>query len=412
MLRPTLSKARWLAPALALALGAAFAGPAAAQTKEVKVALIAPLSGPWARQGELMRKGAELAIADINAAGGVKLPDGPAKMVLITADAGDSAEKAKNSAQRLLAEQTDLSGGTGAWLSSFTLAITEVTERAKLPWLTLSYSGQITDRGFEHVFQTSATADVQSKMTLDLIIDLAKTTAAGVPKKVAFIADNTAAPTGFLKPLRDSALKEKGMELVVDEIYTPPMADATPSVQKVRAARPDLLFIYTTGTTDVKQVMEKLKEFRLDKGRLPVTGNGAQFGTPELGNVVGKDLLEGYMFTVANWGAKPHGDLLERFKKATGEPWLTQDSLCTYGDMWVFKAAIEKAGSPDREKVSAAMRQLDDSMAKYYAGGTMKFDAKGRREGAGLYAVQWINGEPVTVFPKDVAVAEPIWGAK
>ena len=361
-----------------------------------------------------MRKGAELARADINESGGIKLPDGNAKIELIVADAGDSAEKAKNAAQRLLAEHTDLSGGTGCWLSSFTLAVTEVTERENLPWLTLSYSGQITDRGFKNVFQTSATAGVMSGMTLDLIVDLSKTQTGSVPKKVAFIADNTAAPTGFLKPMRDHLLADKGMELVVDEIYTPPMSDATSSVQKVRAARPDLLFLYTTGTTDVKLAMEKLKEFRLDRGRLPTTGNGAQFGTPELLNVVGKDLIEGYMFTVANWAAKGHEELTERFTKATGEPWLTQDSLSTYGDLWVFKAAAEKAGSVDRQKVAQALRDLDieGGIAKYYAGGKLAFDEKGRRVGAGLYAVQWQGGKPVTVFPPESALAAPIWGAK
>ncbi len=128
----------WKKLALAAVAGAALlAGDALAQAKEVKIGLIAPLSGPWARQGELMKKGAELAVDDINAAGGIKALGG-AKVKLVLADAGDSAEKAKNAAQRLLSENPDLAGGTGAWLSSFTLAVTEVTERAGLPWVTLS----------------------------------------------------------------------------------------------------------------------------------------------------------------------------------------------------------------------------------------------------------------------------------
>ena len=53
----------------ALAL-AALPTPAPAQAKEVKIALIAPLSGPWARQGDLVRTGAQMAIDDINTAGG------------------------------------------------------------------------------------------------------------------------------------------------------------------------------------------------------------------------------------------------------------------------------------------------------------------------------------------------------
>src|SRR5215475_13466067 len=99
----------------------------AQQPKEVEVALIVPLSGPWARQGQLERMGAEMAIDDINKAGGIKSMGG-AKMKLIVSDAGDSAEKAKNAAQRLVAQNPDVVGGIGAWLSSFTLAVTEVTE--------------------------------------------------------------------------------------------------------------------------------------------------------------------------------------------------------------------------------------------------------------------------------------------
>ena len=55
--------------ALALGATAALARPARAQAAEVKIAMLVPLSGPWARQGILERMGAEMAIDDINAAG-------------------------------------------------------------------------------------------------------------------------------------------------------------------------------------------------------------------------------------------------------------------------------------------------------------------------------------------------------
>src|ERR1043165_2981642 len=107
----------------ALAVAAVgWSAPALAQGKDVKVAVIAPLSGPWARQGALMQMGAEMGIDEINEKGGIKALGG-AKMKLVLADAGDSAEKAKNAAQRLVSQEPDLVGGTGAWLSSFTLAV-------------------------------------------------------------------------------------------------------------------------------------------------------------------------------------------------------------------------------------------------------------------------------------------------
>ena len=126
----------------ALAGAAALAGTriARAQTPaEVKLAMLVPLSGPWARSGLLEQMGARMAVDDINNAGGIKALGG-AKVKLLEFDAGESAEKAKDAAQRMVAQEPDLSGGFGCWLSTFTLAATEVTERAELPWLTLSYS--------------------------------------------------------------------------------------------------------------------------------------------------------------------------------------------------------------------------------------------------------------------------------
>src|SRR5262249_53647869 len=128
-----------------------------AQSQSVKIAMIAPMSGPWARQGQLLRMGADLAVDDINARGGIKSLGG-AKLNIIYAAHGDSPEKAKTASQRLVADNPDLVGETGSWLSSFTLAVTEVTERAQIPWLTLSYSAAITNRGFKFFFKTSATA--------------------------------------------------------------------------------------------------------------------------------------------------------------------------------------------------------------------------------------------------------------
>jgi branched-chain amino acid transport system substrate-binding protein len=120
-----------------------------AQQNEVKVGVIAPISGPWARQGDLMLKGAQLAVDDINAQGGIKSLGG-AKLKLMSFDTGDSVEKAKNAAQRMVSEEPDLIGATGSFLSSFTLAVTEVTERAELPFLTFSYSDLLTSRGFKN----------------------------------------------------------------------------------------------------------------------------------------------------------------------------------------------------------------------------------------------------------------------
>src|SRR4051812_38156583 len=160
--------------ALSLGGAAALTGRSFAQSSaEVKIAMLVPLSGPWARSGILEKLGAEMAIDDVNAAGGIHALGG-AKLRLMQFDCGDSAEKAKNAAQRMIAQQPDLIGGFGCWSSTFTLAATEVAERAELPWLTLSYSDLITGRGFKYVFQTAPTANAQAQQLLPTILDLAQ----------------------------------------------------------------------------------------------------------------------------------------------------------------------------------------------------------------------------------------------
>ncbi|MFK4666578.1 ABC-type branched-subunit amino acid transport system substrate-binding protein [Bradyrhizobium ottawaense] len=162
----------------------------AQQPSEVKVGLLVPISGLYARPGTVMREGAEMAIDHINAQGGVKALGG-AKLKLVVLDSGDTTEKAKNAAQRMVAQETDLVAASGAYLSSFTLAVTEVTERANLPMLTLSYSDLITERGFKYVFQTAATAGSQARQALPQLIKLAETASGKRPKTVAILTDNS-----------------------------------------------------------------------------------------------------------------------------------------------------------------------------------------------------------------------------
>jgi len=407
----SLTRRSALLAASAIALATVSSTPAVqAQPKNVKIAVIAPLSGPWARQGTLVKFGAETAVAEINAAGGIKSMGG-AKLELVAIDAGDSAEKAKNAAQRLVAQEPEVVGGMGAWLSTFTLAVTEVTERAEIPWLTLSYADSITDRGFKFVYQSSPTAGWQSVNALPTILELGKAATGKAPTNAGIIGDNTASPMAFLKPMRDGGLTKLGIKTAMDETYTPPLADATPLIQKVRSTRPEFLIFISTTISDLKLGLEKMNEFRLAKGAVPVIANGAHMGAPEVLKNVPADLIEGVFFIVANWGMKGHETIEELYKKQSGEPWITQDGLAGYGHTWILKEALEKAGVADRAKVNAEIKKLElttGQAANAFPGG-VKFDDKGRRVGGPVVIVQWQDGKPLTVYPIDRALAKAKW---
>jgi branched-chain amino acid transport system substrate-binding protein len=383
---------------------------AAAQPAEVRIGFLAPISGPWARQGALKRAGADMAIEDINRAGGIKSLGG-APLRLVVADAGDSIERAKNAAQRLVAQETDMVAGMGAWLSSFTLAVTEVTERARLPWLSLSWADAVTERGYHYVLSTSAPSSRIAAETIPLIVALAEKATGRKPTKVGIIADSTAVAQAFVKPLREGGLAKAGLTAVVDETYTAPLADATPMVQRVRTTRPDFLVLYTSNVPDAKLVLEKLGEFGLGRGRIPIIAPGAQMGAPEMVANLGAENLEGIISIAANWGSAKQKPLLDDLCRRTKEPWMTQDTLSAYGQTALIADAVERAGSRNRDKVLAALKATDTAVgpARYFLGDRLAFDGKGRRLDAPIALFQWQKGIPVTVYPEADAFAPVSW---
>ena len=201
------------------------------------------------------------------------------------------------------------------------------------------------------------------------------------------------------------------LKLLVDETFTPPLSDCTSLIQKVRSARPEFLLLLPTALSDDKMCVEKMSEFGLGKGRVPVISNGAHIASPDMLKNSSKEILEGLMTVVGNWSGKGQEQIMAEFVAKTGEPWITQDSLSSYGDMWIFKEALEKAGAADKVKVAAAIRAMDtrEGPAKFFPGGRIKFDEAGRRVDADLAIVQWQNGVPVTVYPESSALAKPIW---
>ena len=233
-------RARRCRLAVVLALGAP--GARAQAAREVKVGLLVPLSGLYARPGEVMRMGAELAIEDINAAGGIKALGG-AKLELVVLDSGDTTEKAKNAAQRmvaagarpgrrdrllpLLVHARGHRGHRARQAADADPVLFRHDHRARLQI-------HLPDLGDRGLAGRAVAADADRAR---------REPPATKPKTVAIVTDNTAASVASVKPMRERLLKELGLELVVDETFTPPLADATPLIQQVRTTRPDLLLL-------------------------------------------------------------------------------------------------------------------------------------------------------------------------
>ena len=391
----------------------AFAKVAGAQSPAtVKIGIIVPLSGPWASIGLNIKAGADFAIEEINAAGGIKSLGG-ARLELVAADAEDSVEKAKNAAQRLLAQEPTLIGGFGDALSGMALVITELTERAELPWLTQTFADTLTERGFKYIFETVPVASAQGQMALPAVIELAKLATGSTPKTVAVVADTNQAIQVMVRTWRDGGFEKSGLTVLSEKSYTPPISDATELVANLRRNKPDVLFLMPSALPDLKLQLDKLAELGLGRHVVPTFAVSGPSGTPELLNVAGARNLENFFSINANWPGRRHQELATRFKARSGRPWMTSQSLDGYGQVMIYREALEKAGAADRRKVAEAIRKMDsDTGAAEYFNGPLKWDERGRRVGAGLVIAQWRGGQPVTVYPPSIAVAKPVWPGK
>ena len=171
-------------------------------------------------------------------------------------------------------------------------------------------------------------------------------------------------------------------------------------MQKVRATRPDLLFFLPTVISDAKLMLEKMNEFGLGQGRIPTISFGIAIAEPDMLKTMSPELLQGVMAVVGSWGGKGHEKLMAELKQKYNEPWMTQNAISTYADMWVMKAALEKAGKADREAVAQALRTMDRRPVEILSG---RPDQVRRAAAAapmpGLTIIQWQYGVPVMVYP-------------
>jgi branched-chain amino acid transport system substrate-binding protein len=371
---------------------------------DVRLVAILPLSGPYASSGELYKNGIELAVREINAAGGIKALNGE-KITVDIKDTGTTVESAVATARQMLSGDKP-AGGMGAWLSSFTLGVSELSERRHIPWLTISSSDHVSDRGFHYLYQTVAPSSSWAGTGLEYLQKVSEEKGCPI-KKIAIVGDNTASPTAFFKAVREQVAPKLGWKLVMDTVWTPPLADATAIAQQMAGVKPDLVLFGASNFPDAAQVLSRGIEFGV---KTNYVGNGSWLVMPEYLSAVGAKNLEGIFDISGAHPLKGFGAIEGKFKADYKQPFLQQEGLAGYYNVWIFKAALEKAASADPEAVNEALKTLDlDSgpAAGALPSGRVKFDENGRLADATPVIAQWQNGTPVSVFPENRAMAAP-----
>ena len=353
-----------------LAAVAVSALAATAAKAEIKIATAGPMTGQYASFGEQMRRGAEMAVADINAAGGVL---GQQLQLSIGDDACDP-KQAVAVANKMVSDGIVFMAGH--FCSGSSIPASQVyTEEGILQISPASTNPKLTDEGGDNVFRVCGRDDQQGIVAGDMLADKFG------KMKIAILHDKTAYGKGLADETKKQ-LNKRGVKEAMYEAYTAGEKDYSAIISKMKAAGIDVFYLggyHTEAGLMVRQAREQGYGVQLVSGDALVTD--------EYWKITG-DAGEGTLMTFSpdprkNPVAKP---VVDRFRKGGYEP--AGYTLYTYGAIQAWAQAVEKAGSTDTNKVIAALRGNKFETVL----GNIGFDQNGDVTAPGYVWYEWSKG--------------------
>lgn len=324
---------------IALALVAGACGGDDSADDPIKIGIIADLTGGFATYGTSLDRSAQLAINEINAAGGI---DGRQIEVIVEDIQTDVAATVDKSRKLIDGDNVDLVLGPIGSDANDAAFKTVVEDGGKLLFYPETYEGGKCDRLF---FSFGAVPAQQIRPLIPVLQDEYG------PDVMLFGADYVWPRRSFeiAKPI----IEQNGGN-VVSELYLPLIADDfSELVQEVRATQPDYIFsLYPAVWGSALKALD-------DAGLLDTVGVGTIFlGDPDYAGIA--DLAEGDytalpFFTVADGPGV--AEFLAAYEAAYGAGEIPSggEGVGAYNAIYLYKAAVEKAGTTDPAKVAEAL---------------------------------------------------------
>lgn len=321
----------------------------------IKLGAIQPISGQVSAYGTQTRDAIMMAVAEINAKGGIL----GKKIEMIVEDDEASPDKTMNALKKLVAKDK-IAGFVGALTSKCSLAITQYAQAKKVIMITSSSTNDtVTDAG-DYIFRACYKDSFQGQVVAQFSYETLKA------KKAAILYDITNDYSKGLTTNFTDKFKELGGTVVVTESYSTGDKDFKAQLTKIKASNPDVLFIpdyYSTISLIAKQV-------RAQGLNIPMVGAD---GWDEITNNAGDEVLDCYYSNHYHPEAKDR-DVQNFVRKFTAKYKITPNALAAlgYDATYILAEAIQKAGSTNPEKVKAAMMKTN----RKFVTGNIKFDAK------------------------------------
>jgi branched-chain amino acid transport system substrate-binding protein len=363
---------------------AAALGAASATAAEIRIGVAAPMTGAYAWAGERYERGVAMAVADLNATGGVL---GQSVELIITDDFCDP-EQAVAAANKLVSDGVAVV--VGHWCSHASIPASKVYEQARILQIAPgSASAKLTDEGGPNVFRVCGRDDRQGLMIADYLADH------WAGKGIAILDDGTTWGAGVAHGARQR-LRELGVPLAVDEAIAPGEDEYSTAVADMQAAGVEVLFLGGYHR-EAGLIFRQARDRGYD---LQLVANSAM-ALEDFPMIAGPALEGTIMAAMTYTGDRPHAqEVVAQFRAQGYEP--LGYTLYAYAAVQVWAQAVDAAGSLDLDAVLKVMhsRQFDTVLGK------IGFDAKG--DVTGFDPWQWFvwQGDG-TYVPLEAGSAKP-----
>jgi len=383
---------------------------------EYKLGVLEPLTGPLAFEGKRHLEGLEIVRDMINERGGVM----GKKLTFAVGDATDPTVAASEANRLITRESVKIIVGT--FSSRLCGAASEVGARHNvIYWETSCVDPRFNKRGLKTVYRTEIDASGLGWYNVEFIAKHLAPRFNLRPNqiKIAFLSEDSSYGQGVTESARQRAKGEFGMqELATDYYNFTTINDMTPIVLKLKQLNPDVVHHIGFGNDAVLFWRQSKEQNFLFKALVHAGATG--YGGADFGKALGTDtngvfaLLEpGPGFRLE--ALRPEGQKIERefreaVQKRTGSYPLGGHQLAGPG-LWLLKLVLDRAGTDDPDKFSAAVMSLDLPVGSTMNGWGVKFSETGQNanERVQHYMLQWQNGQLVTVWPEEFTTSRAKW---
>jgi len=401
--------------------------------EEIKVGVIASLTGPASNVGKNIWQSAQVAADEINAKGGVSFKDGSKVPLKLFVGDDESTQQGgqKAATQLITGDKVDIL--VGGYSSAVTSAYEQTVAEFKIPFVVTGASSPIIthrpDIDTSCIFHHCPTTDSYGQYTTTFIDQVVRPAvnkklgaAADRPFRLALIYQDTGFGKGVQAAVNNTITKENlNIQLVSQQSFKMGESDFRTPLTAIKAAKPDAVYIAAFPNEGAPLITQARRDIGLDTIFLSVENNDNPQFYKDLGQYGEGSIIES-RFSPYTAPAGALADAQAKFKNSYYAKYGVYPDMMgasTYEGIYIAAQAIGNAGTTDKAAVKQALDDLKmPQIIEAMKGGTIAFSKDFRESQFDLWMEQLAfnqtigESRPNIVWPDNLKVVDfvlPTW---